>query len=203
VPSTTPKKNNIRESKQLNTTTEFDLSLLLSLSDKTPFANLPELQWRVLIKRHGQESLRLALDVASESWRRTPKAIPNPGGYLEAICKSLIVPTWFTPAKEREIKTEKLKQARWDLLRAQESAAAETERLAQTKKQHWESLSSTEQDRYHKIANAQMLPREGTWSPRIVTLVAIEAAWEDVQNTQQSDSLNTSQGCRETHSPAS
>lgn len=191
MPSATPQKNNVQESMQLNKRTKYDFSLLLSLADKTPFAYLTEAQWSVLIKRHGQEYLQQVLDIASESWRRTPKEIPNPGGYLEVLCKSLSVPVWYTPREERERNKEKAEQSRLSTSRAQEAAAVERERLAQRKKQHWESLNSTDQDRYCKIANAKMPYGGGTLLARIVILVAMEEAWDDTQNIQESHLPNT------------
>jgi hypothetical protein len=63
VSDMSPKENHTRESNSEKTTTE-EIRLLLS---DTPLSKISEKEVRVLIKRHGSESVVLTADVAAET----------------------------------------------------------------------------------------------------------------------------------------
>jgi hypothetical protein len=65
----------------------------LLLTD-TPFAKISESEILGLEERHGTKRLLQAADIAAETWRRNREDKHNPGGYLNALCTSLMVPDW-------------------------------------------------------------------------------------------------------------
>ncbi len=75
------------------------------LSDFTAnsiFINISNKELHALEKRHGLECLLQAADIAAETWRRNPEERHNPGGYLNTLCSSLLVPKWYVPFSERK-----------------------------------------------------------------------------------------------------
>ncbi len=94
TPENRQEKNRIDK----KTTTDTVRSLLA----ETPFVNVSDEELASLEKRHGHERLMLAADIAAETWRRKPVDRHNPGGYLNTLCASLVVPEWYVPLSERK-----------------------------------------------------------------------------------------------------
>jgi predicted phage replisome organizer len=80
-------------------TTTDRVCLLLA---ETPFVKISNKELTSLAKRHGAECLLQAADIAAETWRRNPEERHNPGGYLNTLCSSLVVPEWYVPFSERK-----------------------------------------------------------------------------------------------------
>lgn len=141
VSDMTPKENHIRESESEDTTTE-QLRLLLS---GTPLSKITDKELKILIKRHGSGQVKLAADIAAETWRRDRTEIRNPGGYLQALSESLVVPECYKPphvrAAESEAAAERKRAQSRKLTEEQEAE----ERAAQERDDYWHSL--TEEDR--------------------------------------------------------
>jgi hypothetical protein len=144
VSTMTPKENHTRESNSEKTTTE-EIRLLLS---GTPLSKISDKELNILLKRHGCERVKLVADITSETWRRERKEIRNPGGYLQALCESLVVPEWYEPPHVRAAKSEA----------AAERKCAEEEKQAELKKaevqvskerdDYWHSLSKEDRQKH-------------------------------------------------------
>ena len=141
VSDMSPKESHTRESNSEKTTTEM---IRLLLSD-TPLSKISEKEVRVLIKRHGSESVVLSADVAAETWRREHMEIRNPGGYLQAFCVDLVVPEWYEPPAVRNARSEESAERKRIEARKMEEQLAEEEREAQERDDYWCTLS--EEDR--------------------------------------------------------
>lgn len=128
------------------TTTE---QIWFSLSG-TPLSKTSEKELRVLIKRHGSETVVQAADVAAETWRRDHQEIRNPGGYLQAFCVDLIVPEWYEPPEVRNARSEEAAERRRIEARKMEEQLAEEERQAQERDDYWYSLSEEDRQKYRE-----------------------------------------------------
>jgi predicted phage replisome organizer len=121
----------------------------------TPLANLTDQELRLLEKRHGVEKLMLAADISAETWRRKPEHIGNPGGYLNSLCRTSLVPKWFTPYKERIARAEATRQHQAAV--DAEMAALKVQEEAETaaRDAYWQSLSKEEQERFNTAILAE------------------------------------------------
>lgn len=128
------------------TTTEQILVLLSG----TPLSKISEKELRVLIKRHGCETVVQAADIAAETWRREHQEIRNPGGYLQAFCVDLIVPEWYEPHEVRNARSEEVAERRRIEARKMEVQLAEEEREAQERDDYWCSLSEEDRQKYRE-----------------------------------------------------
>ena len=90
---------NRQEKNRVEKTTTDSVRLLLS---QTPLANISDQELGALLQRHGAERMRLAADVAAQTWQRDRAEIRNPGGYLNRLCETLVVPDWYVPQPERQ-----------------------------------------------------------------------------------------------------
>jgi len=174
VSEMTPKENQTRESNSEMTTTE-EIRLLLS---GTPLSKISEKELRVLIKRHRSERVIQAADFAAEKWRRERNAIENPGGYLQTLCKDLVVPEWYEPPEVRNAKSEESLERKRSKARMMEEQIVEEERQAQERDDYWLSLSDEEQQKYRdKARESSPLFIDLNGSPLIA--IAKLIAWDN------------------------
>jgi hypothetical protein len=126
------------------TTTE-EIRLLLS---GTPLFEILDRDIDVLTKRHGFERVRLVSDIAAETWRSERKEVRNPGGYLQALCESIIVPEWYEPPHVRVAKSEaaaERKRAEHEKQAEQQEAEA---RESLERENFWCSLSEVDRQKH-------------------------------------------------------
>jgi predicted phage replisome organizer len=170
-------QENRQDKRRVEKTTTEQIRLLLS---GTPLGVISDQKVAGLAKRHGAERLLLAADVAAETWRRNREDKHNPGGYLHALCTSIVIPEWYVPFEERK-KKEKDVLRRKKVVEAEQSAT-----LAQEKERDaamgvlWESLSDEQQKKYLDKASAD-LPKSISASIEIITIMAKLHAWQDSQ----------------------
>ena len=155
-----------------NTTTE-QIRLLLS---GTPLSKISEKELMVLIKRHGNERVMQAADIAAEKWRRERKEIKNPGGYLQAFCVDLIVPEWYEPPDVRTANAEaaaERKRAEDD--KQEELKKAEVQE-SKERDDYWHSLPEEDQKKF--IEDEKNSSPIGKFIPEIgVLALAKSKAW--------------------------
>ena len=126
------------------TTTE-EIRLLLS---GTPLFEILDRDIDVLFKRHGRDPVRLVADIAAETWRRDRKEIRNPGGYLQTLCESHVVPEWYEPPHVRAAKSEagaERKRAEHEKQAEQQEAEA---RESLERDNFWCSLSEVDRQKH-------------------------------------------------------
>ncbi|WP_298268571.1 helix-turn-helix domain-containing protein [Geobacter sp.] len=170
VPAVTPKEIQTREEE---TTTEL-VRLLLS---GTPLSEISDPELQVLLRRHGIERMTLVGDVATETWRREPKEIRNPAGYLHSLCDSLIVPSWYQTPEERKAKAAKAEELRSARKKAEEAEKAAMEKDVEAKESFWASLSDADRENFRTAALASMSPGI-KWPEVAITAIAKSMAWE-------------------------
>jgi len=163
-----------REDNREETTTEHVRLLLTG----TPLSGVSDTELQALMKRHGIERLLEAADVAAETWRRNREELFNPGGYLQSLCSSLVVPDWYVPFAVRTAKAQALLQRK----AAEEAEHAElnAREEAQTSARNalWLSLPEEQRDKYLAAARAD-LPEELTPPIALLAtakLLALEAS---------------------------
>lgn len=147
---------NREEQNRGDKTTTDDVLLLLS---GTPFLKITKQEFLGLEKRHGIEKLALAADVAAETWRRDRQDRHNPGGYLQSICSSLVLPEWYVSFPERRalIEAQQRRKAEMEADQAAQKALEDAQIAACDAL--WESLSEEQREEYRKLAIAD-LPSE-------------------------------------------
>jgi len=106
---------------------------------KTPLVKISNQELQSLEKRHGHERLLQAVDIAAETWRRNPKERHNPGGYLNTLCSSLVVPEWYVPFSQRKEKISKSEQVVFTV---------EDETEMTTTSKLWDALSDAQREEY-------------------------------------------------------
>ena len=129
------------------------------------------------MQRHGPGRLRQAADVAAETWRRDRVEIRNPGGYLNTLCETLVIPDWYAPPEERQKRaqeTRRRQEVQTAGLVAQQMAE-EIENKARD--QLWQSLSDTERDQFCTVARDEY-PVGTQPSEEVVQILAKMKAWE-------------------------
>ena len=92
-------QENREDKSRFEKTTTDEIRLLLS---GTPLQQISDLELQGLVKRHGFKHLLHASDIAAETWRRDREDKYNPGGYLQTLCSSLVIPEWYVPFSERK-----------------------------------------------------------------------------------------------------
>lgn len=170
VPAMTPKEI---QTKEEETTTE-QVRLFLS---GTPLSEVSDPELQVLVRRHGLERMTLVGDVAAETWRKEPKDIRNPGGYLHSLCDSLFVPPWYQPPEERKAKAAKAEELRVARKKAEEAEKAAMEKEVEAKEVFWASLSNADRENFRTAALASLSPGMN-WPAVAITSVAKAIAWE-------------------------
>lgn len=129
-----------------------------------------------MAKRHGLDQLAQAADVAAETWRRDREERHNPGGYLQSLCSSLVVPEWYVPFPERKALTEALQRRKGEVEAEQATLKAQEEAQIEARNAVWESLSEEQREEYRSAALAG-LPA-GIAPAMAVTAMAKLLAWE-------------------------
>ena len=173
-PSRDVTPENRTEKNRVDKTTTEGVRLLLS---QTPLSNISDQELGGLMQRHGPGRLRQAADVAAETWRRDRVEIRNPGGYLNTLCETLVIPDWYMPPEERQKRAQEIRR-RQEMQTAglvAQQMAEEIENKARD--ELWESLSSTERDQFCTVARDEY--PVGTYAPEgVVQILAKMKAWE-------------------------
>lgn len=141
------KKNTIEE----ETTTEARMLLA-----DTPFSKITEQEIHTLLTRHGKDLLLVAMDIATETWRRDRKEITNPGGYLQTLCCSHVAPHWYQPRELRVLKEIEANALKLVARKAKEEESAKEEHEMKIINDIWSSLSEAEQNSFYAEAIASM-----------------------------------------------
>jgi hypothetical protein len=174
VSEKTPKKNHTRERIIEEKTTE-QVRMLLS---GTPLSDISEEGLKILINRHDMERLIRVADIAAETWRRERKEIRNPGGYLQTLCESHVVPEWYLPLEERKTKALAAEELRLAAIRAEEKRIAIAEKEAKAKEELWSSLSEADRQGFSAAAKASITV--DLQAPAVaVAAIAKSMAWEN------------------------
>lgn len=176
-PSRDVTQENRQDKSRVDKTTTEQIRLLLS---GTPLGEISEQELQGLTKRHGPERLSEAADVAAEIWRRNPEDRHNPGGYLQSMCASLVIPDWYIPFEQR---------TRRDVESPRRRKVTKAEKSAMGLKQEennaamdilWDSLSDKQCKEYQDKVGAN-LPRNIVVSEEIILIMAKSIAWQEAQ----------------------
>lgn len=111
------------------------------LLEGTPFCHINYQELSVLIERHDNEKLVQAADIAAETWRREKKEIRNPGGYLQALCESHVVPDWYELPEVRNVRLAATADRKRAETRKMEEEQEIEKQEAQKRDEYWFSLS--------------------------------------------------------------
>lgn len=155
-----------------NTTTE----QIRSLFSGTPFVQINDHQLQCLAKRHGHELLLQASDIAAETWRRNQDEMHNPGGYLQSMCTSLIIPDWYVAYQTRLEAEKSVRDFKATKAIEEAKSKMQEEALETSKNELWESLPENQRDAFRAEACAG-LP-DGISLDFAVTAIAKLLAWE-------------------------
>lgn len=170
---------NRTEKNRGDNTTRDELRLLLS---GTPFLKVSDQELQGLEKRHGIEKLALAADVAAETWRRDRQDRHNPGGYLQSICSSLVLPEWYVSFPERNALVEEQQRRRAEMESEQAAQNAKEEAQSVERNSLWESLPEEQREEYRSATLAGMPADIAEIVPAMsVTAMAKLLAWESMQ----------------------
>ena len=167
-------QENRQEKNRVDKTTTNSVRLLLS---QTPLANISDQELGALLQRHGAERTRLAADVAAQTWQRDRAEIRNPGGYLNRLCETLVVPDWYVPQAERQ-KREQAARERSEMQTAEQAARQAAEEIENKARDRlWQSLSEEERQPFCAAARREC-PAGVETSPEVVVILAKLKAWE-------------------------
>ena len=159
---------NRQEKNRVEKTTTDSVRLLLS---QTPLANISDQELGALLQRHGAERTRLAADVAAQTWQRDRAEIRNPGGYLNRLCETLVVPDWYVPQPERQ-KREQAARERSEMQTAEQAARQAAEEIENKARDRlWQSLSEEERQPFCAAARREC-PAGVETSPEVVVILA-------------------------------
>lgn len=165
---------NRQEKNRVEKTTTDSVRLLLS---QTPLANISDQELGALLQRHGAERTRLAADVAAQTWQRDRAEIRNPGGYLNRLCETLVVPDWYVSQAERQ-KREQAARERSEMQTAEQAARQAAEEIENKARDRlWQSLSEEERQPFCAAARREC-PAGVETSPEVVVILAKLKAWE-------------------------
>ena len=165
---------NRQEKNRVEKTTTDSVRLLLS---QTPLANISDQELGALLQRHGAERTRLAADVAAQTWQRDRAEIRNPGGYLNRLCETLVVPDWYVPQAERQ-KREQAARERSEMQTAEQATRQAAEEIENKARERlWQSLSEEERQPFCAAARREC-PAGVETSPEVVVILAKLKAWE-------------------------
>jgi predicted phage replisome organizer len=172
---------NRQDKKREEKTTTNKARLLLS---DTPLVKVSDKELLGLEKRHGSDLLLQAADIAAETWRRNREEKRNPGGYLNTLCASLVVPDWYVPCAEREKIAEEAKRREAAIASAQAAKKAMEREEAKTQEKFWDSLSATQREQYIKKA-LNGLPGGMQPAKNIQEILARSLAWEEARSGEK------------------
>ena len=165
---------NRQEKNRVEKTTTDSVRLLLS---QTPLANISDQELGALLQRHGAERTRLAADVAAQTWQRDRAEIRNPGGYLNRLCETLVVPEWYVPLEERH-RQEQAAKRRCEMQTAEQAARKAAEEIENKARDRlWQSLSEEERLPFCAAARREC-PAGVETSEEVVAILAKLKAWE-------------------------
>ena len=165
---------NRQEKNRVEKTTTDSVRLLLS---QTPLANISDQELGALLQRHGAERTRLAADVAAQTWQRDRAEIRNPGGYLNRLCETLVVPDWYVPQAERQ-KREQAARERSEMQTAEQAARQVAEEIEnKARDQLWQTLTEEERQPFCAAARREC-PAGVETSEEVVVILAKLKAWE-------------------------
>ncbi|GAB7026064.1 phage replisome organizer N-terminal domain-containing protein [Geotalea toluenoxydans] len=145
----------------------------------TPFSRLSETELQDLAKRHGFERLLQAADIAAETWRRSREELHNPGGYIQSLCASLVIPEWYVPFEDRKVKAETIQQRKAAKEAKEAALKAHEEAQMAARDALWASLPEERQEKY--LASARANLPEGLTPPIAVLAMGKLLAWEASQ----------------------
>ena len=167
-------QENRQEKNRVDKTTTNSVRLLLS---ETPLANISDQEVGVLLQRHSEERMLLAADVAAQTWRRDHAEIRNPGGYLNRLCETLVVPEWYVPLEERH-RQEQAAKRRCEMQTAEQAARKAAEEIEnKARDQLWQTLSEEERQPFCAAARREC-PAGVETSEEVVVILAKLKAWE-------------------------
>ena len=167
-------QENRQEKNRVEKTTTNSVRLLLS---ETPLANISDQELGVLLQRHSAERMLLAADVAAQTWRRDHAEIRNPGGYLNRLCETLVVPEWYVPLEERH-RQEQAAKRRCEMQTAEQAARQAAEEIENKARDRlWQSLSEEERQPFCAAARREC-PAGVETSEEVVAILAKLKAWE-------------------------
>ena len=167
-------QENRQEKNRVEKTTTNSVRLLLS---ETPLANISDQEVGVLLQRHSEERMLLAADVAAQTWRRDHAEIRNPGGYLNRLCETLVVPEWYVPLEERH-RQEQAAKRRCEMQTAEQAARKAAEEIENKARDRlWQSLSEEERQPFCAAARREC-PAGVETSEEVVVILAKLKAWE-------------------------
>ena len=167
-------QENRQEKNRVEKTTTNSVRLLLS---ETPLANISDQELGVLLQRHSAERMCLAADVAAQTWRRDRTEIRNPGGYLNRLCETLVVPEWYVPLEERH-RQEQAAKRRCEMQTAEQAARQAAEEIENKARDRlWQSLSEEERQPFCAAARREC-PAGVETSEEVVVILAKLKAWE-------------------------
>lgn len=142
----------------------------------TPLSGITDLEIQALSARYGSVQLIKAADIAAETCRRERVKIRNPGGYLSALCGSLVVPSWYLSPEERKASELAAEERRLATIKADREQKAVAENEAKAKEELWTSLN--EADRQGFIAAARASISVGLQAPAVaLAAIAKSMAW--------------------------
>ena len=167
-------QENRQEKNRVEKTTTNSVRLLLS---ETPLANISDQEVGVLLQRHSAERMLLAADVAAQTWRRDHAEIRNPGGYLNRLCETRVVPEWYVPLEERH-RQEQAAKRRCEMQTAEQAARQVAEEIEnKARDQLWQTLSEEERQPFCAAARREC-PAGVETSEEVVVILAKLKAWE-------------------------
>lgn len=171
-------QENRQDKKREEKTTTNKVRLLLS---ETPLIKVSDQELHNLEKRHGTDRLLQAADIAAETWRRKRDDKHNPGGYLNTVCTSMVVPDWYVHWAERKKITED-SRLREEAIAAEQAVVDAREReKAKARDLLWGALSAEQRGEYRMKAPAG-LPAGMEPSKNISEILAKSLAWEEARN---------------------
>jgi hypothetical protein len=147
------------------------------LLQNTPLSRISDHDLQDLQQRHGIERLLQAADIAAETWRRKREEPRNPGGYLQALCASLVVPEWYVPIAERQKRAKALHQQKEAIASQQKAIEAQEEAASAERNALWNGLAVEEREHFRSLALAGM-PAGGNPAEAVILILAKIRAWE-------------------------
>ena len=147
------------------------------LLQDTPLLKISDHDLQDLQQRHGIERLMQAADVAAETWRRKREDPRNPGGYLQALCTSLVVPEWYVPFAERQRRAKAMHQQQEAIASQQEAIKVQEETASIERNTLWSGLAEEEREHFRSLALAD-LPAGVNPAEAVILIMAKIKAWE-------------------------
>ena len=172
TPENRQEQNREEQSRKEQTTETVRLLL-----QNTPLFRISDHDLQDLHKRHGIERLMQAADVAAETWRRKREDPRNPGGYLQALCTSLVTPEWYVPFAERQKRAKALHQQQEAIASQQKAIKAQEEAVSTERDALWNGLAEEEREHFRSLALADF-PGGVNAAAGVVQILAKMKAWE-------------------------